>query len=90
MPPPRVRPIEKFAAAVASCTKEVCFTTNPYLFTVSDFLQSTAYGKCIVVDYNNVSKDKCLTEFLKLQQCYTVSPIKFVDYSLLMGNEGCV
>jgi len=56
MPPPRVRPIEKFAAAVASCTTE-----------------STAYGKCIVADYNNVSKDKCLTEFLKLQQCYTAA-----------------
>jgi NADH dehydrogenase [ubiquinone] 1 alpha subcomplex assembly factor 8 len=34
--------------------------------------KSAAYGKCIAKDYNNVFKDKCLTEFLKLQQCYTV------------------
>lgn len=25
-----------------------------------------------MADYNNVFKDKCLIEFLKLQQCYTV------------------
>jgi hypothetical protein len=25
-----------------------------------------------VADYNNVRKDKCAKEFLKLQQCYTV------------------
>jgi len=35
--------------------------------------ESAAYGKCIVKDYNNVSKDKCLAEFLKLQQCYTAA-----------------
>jgi hypothetical protein len=55
MPPPRSRPIEKFAAAVAKCSKE-----------------SAVYGKCIVSDYNNVFKDKCGAEFIKLQQCYTV------------------
>jgi hypothetical protein len=55
MPPPRTRPIEKFAAAVAKCSKE-----------------SAVYGKCIVADYNNVSKDKCAAEFIKLQQCYMV------------------
>ncbi|KAF2675209.1 hypothetical protein BT63DRAFT_450194 [Microthyrium microscopicum] len=51
---PRIRPIEKFAAAVAQCSKE-----------------SANYGKCIAADYNNVSKDKCVNEFMKLQQCYT-------------------
>lgn len=35
--------------------------------------QSAVYGKCIVADYNNVQKDKCAAEFMKLQQCYTVS-----------------
>ncbi|KAF2197269.1 hypothetical protein GQ43DRAFT_475593 [Delitschia confertaspora ATCC 74209] len=51
--PGRTRPIEKFAAATAKCSKE-----------------GSAYGKCIVADYNNVYKDKCLTEFLKLKECY--------------------
>ncbi|KAF2249200.1 hypothetical protein BU26DRAFT_564861 [Trematosphaeria pertusa] len=32
--------------------------------------KGAAYGKCIVADYNNVSKDKCVTEFLKLKQCF--------------------
>ena len=31
------------------------------------------YGKCIVADYNHVSKDVCLTEFLRLKDCYIVS-----------------
>lgn len=30
------------------------------------------YGKCIVVDYNAVHKDKCINEFLKLKNCYLV------------------
>jgi hypothetical protein len=34
--------------------------------------QSAAYGKCIFADYNNVRKDKCLTEFLRFKDCYTV------------------
>jgi NADH dehydrogenase [ubiquinone] 1 alpha subcomplex assembly factor 8 len=53
--PAKTRPIVKFAAAVAQCSKE-----------------SAAYGKCIASDFNNISKDKCAKEFLKLQQCYTV------------------
>jgi hypothetical protein len=36
------------------------------------FPKSAAYGKCIVADYNNVQKDKCLQEFLKLKNCYQV------------------
>lgn len=31
------------------------------------------YGKCVVADYNSVHKDKCLTEFLRLKECYVVS-----------------
>ena len=30
------------------------------------------YGKCIVADYNHVHKDKCLTEFMRLKECYMV------------------
>ncbi|KAF2477092.1 uncharacterized protein BDR25DRAFT_276800 [Lindgomyces ingoldianus] len=51
--PGRTRPIDKFAAAAAKCSKE-----------------GSQYGKCIMADYNNVYKDKCLTEFLKLKECY--------------------
>ncbi|KAF2686203.1 hypothetical protein K458DRAFT_387205 [Lentithecium fluviatile CBS 122367] len=32
--------------------------------------EGAIYGKCIVADYNNVHKDKCMTEFLKLKECY--------------------
>lgn len=32
------------------------------------------YGKCIAADYNGVYKDKCLTEFMRLKNCYIVGP----------------
>ncbi|KAK3683864.1 hypothetical protein B0T22DRAFT_469047 [Podospora appendiculata] len=32
--------------------------------------QAAIYGKCIVVDYNSVHKDKCAKEFMKLKDCY--------------------
>ncbi|KAF2758394.1 hypothetical protein EJ05DRAFT_350144 [Pseudovirgaria hyperparasitica] len=35
--------------------------------------EGAAYGKCITADYKNIHKDKCLTEFLKLKQCYTAA-----------------
>ena len=35
--------------------------------------QAAVYGKCIVVDYNSVHKDKCVAEFMKLKDCYLVS-----------------
>jgi len=35
--------------------------------------ESAEYGKCIVADYNNVRKDKCVNEFMKLQKCYTAA-----------------
>ncbi|ORY10802.1 hypothetical protein BCR34DRAFT_601819 [Clohesyomyces aquaticus] len=57
--PGRTRPIDKFAGAVAKCSKE-----------------GSVYGKCIMADYNNVYKDKCLTEFLKLKECYLAAAKK--------------
>ncbi|KAF8434423.1 hypothetical protein BGX38DRAFT_1219655 [Terfezia claveryi] len=59
MPPPRIRPIEKFAKAVGKCTTE-----------------ASEYGKCVVTDYNNVYKDKCLGQFMKLQKCVRVASKK--------------
>ncbi|KAF2114606.1 hypothetical protein BDV96DRAFT_577103 [Lophiotrema nucula] len=32
--------------------------------------EGSVYGKCIMADYNNVYKDKCLTEFMALKNCY--------------------
>jgi len=32
--------------------------------------EGSVYGKCIFADYNNVYKDKCAAEFLKLKECY--------------------
>ncbi|KAF2449957.1 hypothetical protein P171DRAFT_481011 [Karstenula rhodostoma CBS 690.94] len=32
--------------------------------------ESAVYGKCILADYNNVHKDKCAAEFMKLKDCY--------------------
>ena len=43
---------------------------HPILATNSP--QASVYGKCIVADYNAVHKDKCLTEFMRLKDCYTV------------------
>ncbi|KAI2611592.1 uncharacterized protein GGS25DRAFT_483331 [Hypoxylon fragiforme] len=31
--------------------------------------EATLYGKCVVADYNSVHKDKCASEFLRLQDC---------------------
>ena len=38
-------------------------------------VESAAYGRCIVADYNNISKDSCLSDFIKLKNCYIVSGI---------------
>ncbi|KAK0651196.1 hypothetical protein B0T16DRAFT_453698 [Cercophora newfieldiana] len=35
--------------------------------------EATVYGKCIVVDYNSVHKDKCVKEFMKLKDCFLVA-----------------
>lgn len=68
----RTRPIEKFAAAVAKCSKEVILTLGHHSQRANTSYKSIEYGNCIVADYNNVRKDKCVKEFLKLQECYTV------------------
>jgi len=36
--------------------------------------QATAYGQCIMADYNFVHRDKCVKEFMKLKDCYLVWP----------------
>ena len=41
--------------------------------TTDTLIQSVVYGKCIFADYNNVHKDKCKTEFMRLKDCYLVS-----------------
>ncbi|KAI4730373.1 hypothetical protein E4T49_01735 [Aureobasidium sp. EXF-10728] len=33
-------------------------------------LESAAYGKCIVAEYQNVRKDMCAKEFMQLKNCY--------------------
>ncbi|KAL2056388.1 hypothetical protein ABVK25_003411 [Lepraria finkii] len=35
--------------------------------------EASIYGKCIAADYNGVYKDKCLTEFMKLKDCFTAA-----------------
>lgn len=35
--------------------------------------EASVYGKCILNDYNHITKDKCLTEFLKMKQCFTAA-----------------
>ncbi|KAH8601375.1 hypothetical protein B0O99DRAFT_563395 [Bisporella sp. PMI_857] len=36
----------------------------------------SVYGQCIMADYNAVYKDKCLTEFLRLKNCYLAAAKK--------------
>jgi hypothetical protein len=78
--PGRTRPIDKLATAVGKCSKEVHATTciAQYSISISFTLsiliifQSSVYGKCIFADYNNVHKNMCATEFMKLKECYLV------------------
>jgi hypothetical protein len=71
---PRTRPIEKFAKAVGMCTVEVCI---PWRYGGGRMGvnkgQSSAYGKCIFRDYNNVTKGMCQVEFMRLKECVLVS-----------------
>jgi hypothetical protein len=83
--PGRTRPIDKLATAVGKCSKEVyhvtpgIFSTALFLgFHVLTLLQSSVYGKCIFADYNNVHKNMCATEFMKLKECYLVRLIKHI------------
>ncbi|KAA8901849.1 hypothetical protein FN846DRAFT_103896 [Sphaerosporella brunnea] len=32
-------------------------------------VESNAYGKCIFLDYNNITKGMCQVEFLRLKEC---------------------
>ena len=45
-----------------------------------DRLQASAYGKCIVKDYNHVTKDKCLSEFMQLKRCFVVGVSQYMAY----------
>ncbi|KAG8670033.1 hypothetical protein FPOAC2_09375 [Fusarium poae] len=38
--------------------------------------EATSYGKCIIVDYNAVHKDKCVKEFMRLKDCYLAASKK--------------
>lgn len=72
--PGRTRPIDKLAAAVGKCSTEVCRAQRGLLLgSNADVMQSAVYGKCIFADYNNVHKDMCAKEFMKLKECYLVS-----------------
>lgn len=42
---------------------------------IAEVPQSSVFGRCIAQDFNGIYKDKCLTEFLKLKDCYTVCDI---------------
>ncbi|TKX20254.1 putative mitochondrial respiratory chain complex I assembly protein [Elsinoe australis] len=33
-------------------------------------VESAAYGKCVVGEYQNVRKDMCVQEFMRLKNCY--------------------
>jgi len=46
------------------------------------------YGKCIAADYNGVYKDKCLTEFMKLKDCYTVCDLRIMEKGGMADNAG--
>ena len=48
------------------------FVRTGSIMPLAELQQATVYGKCIAADYNGVYKDKCLTEFMKLKDCYTV------------------
>ena len=75
----RVKPIEKFTQAAAKCSVEVrkgqkTKKTGNFRIVVLTrrYIQGAAYGKCIVAEYQNVRKDLCKTEFMRLKDCYLV------------------
>ena len=35
--------------------------------------EGAVYGKCVSANYQNVSKDMCVKEFMMLKDCYVVS-----------------
>ncbi|KAH8175339.1 hypothetical protein LIA77_03757 [Sarocladium implicatum] len=40
------------------------------------FAAASAYGRCIVADYNSVHKDQCKQEFMRLKDCYIAASKK--------------
>ncbi|KAJ5578357.1 uncharacterized protein N7459_007321 [Penicillium hispanicum] len=38
--------------------------------------EATAYGKCVVADYNSVHKDMCAKEFMRLKDCFLAASKK--------------
>lgn len=49
----------------------------------------SAYGRCVVADYNNIHKDKCLEEFLKLRECVRGGRVSsFIPVDWLVGWRG--
>ena len=57
---------------------------------LTNILQASIYGKCIVAEYNSVHKDKCLTEFLRLKDCYMVRRLSnFSSFALFKQDIGC-
>ena len=78
--PSRTRPIEKFAQVVAKCSAVASTLGFPpqNSYSLTNISQASVYGKCIVADYNSVHKDKCLTEFLRLKDCYMVREVGYV------------
>lgn len=69
----RVKPLEKFTQAVGKCSVEVCHSPLD-LHTVMEAYhqQGAVYGKCVAAEYQNVRKDGCAQEFMKLKNCYLV------------------
>ncbi|EGO57151.1 hypothetical protein NEUTE1DRAFT_43828 [Neurospora tetrasperma FGSC 2508] len=54
-------------------------------------VESAAYGKCILADYNSVHKDMCVKEFMRLKDCYMVCisprPLFRYLYHFLKGGQ---
>lgn len=45
----------------------------PKIIPRTESLQGAAYGKCVAAEYQNVRKDMCAQEFMRLKNCYLVS-----------------
>lgn len=42
------------------------------------------YGKCIAANYQNVSKDMCVKEFMALKDCYLVNLLLHIGRIILI------
>lgn len=54
-------------------------------------VEATAYGKCILQDYQSVHQDMCAREFMRLKDCYLVRfpPDPFVLSFRCCEIDGC-